>query len=730
MLEAINTILSKLDIVKEDGFFLDNEDKALYSFKGRVVGVENYALIPKGMTVLNEDTKSVYEYFKDLHDRGVKKIESLPVLLTKPILSLEKIRKIVSKSLIEMQLAEPEAKTFFVEIIADKIISDYSICHRDNHNPDNSQDIFQQSEDEIMCFARERISCIFYEFTKTYYQEYHIQPKFDCSQLPLLIEFVAKHDSKAEIDTVENLIKNGLLQKPSRLLYRGGSYYEQNRAKTHKLGYPAFNIEYVNAGGTQYGKGLYTSKDVSVAEEYIPHNGGLMVEITTRQNGKNLQIEPSILTSNLYKNVGNYGISHPFVGCTFHNNDDRNIALIKKPELIEKIKVFDKTLTTKAALVFSATEITSNKFTQKTVSSIPSHKLTKPSNKLVIDHLKGQSSFADVYRYSQELNPDIASARNKNIETKYYIKNMSGQYIRVKPLFYENADNNRHYENQMFAITYAPPRQSECAASESIHTLFDNTEVYPALATNDTVPTPSTSTSRISAPRTATHTSLLQNAGEPSNSKSTSACHDTPANTNCDVCLCSCDRNDTANIKLPNETFRHPDCHTHATQALSKPTAEECIGGRMSWSIEDAPHLSHIAQEDRGQGVIVVEFNFEAPASFGGRPIVNRDKDFTHYMPNSLRGRQLLESLKTAFHKGKVVTLDNSHTTGQYGICFNLHLKTNDFQGGSHGYPCSTWDQALIESMLGVGVVVDLDSNPPLPEPGSVSKPVRSDSGQ
>ncbi|WP_299734177.1 hypothetical protein [uncultured Endozoicomonas sp.] len=728
MLEAINTILSKLDTVEEDGFFLNDEEKALYSFKGRVVGIENYTLIPKGMTDLNKDTKSVYEYFKDLHDHGVKKIKSLPMLLTKPTLSIEKIRSIVSKNLTEIQLEESDKKAFFVEVITDKIISDYSISHRDNNNSDNSQDIFQQSEDEIICFARESISCIFYKFTKTYYQEHYTQPKFDCSQLPHLIELVTKHDSKAEIDTVENLIKNGLLQRPSRLLYRGGSYYEQNRAKTHKLGNPAFNIENVNQECTQCGKGLYTSEDVSVAKGYIPHNGGLMIEITTRQNGKNLQIEPSTFPFHLYENYRNSEINHPFIGCTHHRSNNRRISLIKKPELIEKIKVFDKTLTTKAALVFSPTEIVSNQFIQKTVLSIPLHQLTNLPNKLVTDHLNGQSCFSDVYRYSKELNPDIASARNKNTEAKYYIKNMSGQYIRVKPLFYDNADNNRHYENQMFAITYAPPRQSECTTSESIYTLLDNTEVYSARAAMDTVST--SSTSRISAPKTATHTSLLQNAGEPSTSKSTSASNDTPANTNCDVCLCSCDRNDTANIKLPNETFRHPDCHTHATQALSKPTAEECIGGRMSWSIEDAPHLSHIAKEDEGQGVIVVEFNFEAPASFGGRPIVNRYKDFTHYMPNSVRGRQLLESLKAAFSKGKVVTLDISHTTSRYGLCFNLHLKTDEVRGGSHGYPCSTWHQALVECLFGVGVNVDLDSNPPFPEPGSISKPVRSDSDQ
>lgn len=82
-------------------------------------------------------------------------------------------------------------------------------------------------------------------------------------------------------------------------------------------------------------------------------------------------------------------------------------------------------------------------------------------------------------------------------------------------------------------------------------------------------------------------------------------------------------------------------------------------------------------------------------------------------MPNSLIGRQILKALQNAFMQGKVVTIDESNTNRLYGICFNLHLRTEYSYGAPHGYPCPNWSQSLIDGLLSAGVDIDLDDQNP-----------------
>ena len=82
-------------------------------------------------------------------------------------------------------------------------------------------------------------------------------------------------------------------------------------------------------------------------------------------------------------------------------------------------------------------------------------------------------------------------------------------------------------------------------------------------------------------------------------------------------------------------------------------------------------------------------------------------------MPDSITGRQILKALQSAFMLGKVVTIDESHTTNTYGLCFNLHLRTDSSYGAPHGYPCPNWSQSLIDGLLSAGVDIDLDEQNP-----------------
>ncbi len=354
-------------------------------------------------------------------------------------------------------------------------------------------------------------------------------------------------------------------------------------------------------------------------------------------------------------------VPHPLVGAIKCN---RNISLIVNPRFVQKIKVFDRELQTKIDLNFSAQEIVTNFLAPKFMPPLPLYEQVHKFVAQLIDPLTCQSSHRPIFQVDKKLSFQLTSLRNRDTEVKYYTPAGNNQWLRVKPKIKEVS--NYFDNNKTFVITYT--RSQEVArAGHGAAPVADNTS--PAVS-----------------------------ASGPGSS--------------CDVCLTS--TSDGPAVRLSATQIRHQECHAHAIAASSSPG--DSIHGTMSWQVDHSSWLAHIAREDSGSsGVIVVNFRFVGPQSYRGRQLspAARQKEFRHFMPNSLIGRQILKALQNAFMQGKVVTIDESNTNRLYGICFNLHLRTEYNYGDPHGYPCPNWSQSLIDGLLSAGVDIDLDDQNP-----------------
>ena len=356
-------------------------------------------------------------------------------------------------------------------------------------------------------------------------------------------------------------------------------------------------------------------------------------------------------------------VPHPLVGAIKCNSD---ITLIVNPRFVQKIKVFDREVRTKIDLDFSAQDILMNfmvpKFTSLQLPYGRGHDFVAQ----LIDPLTCQSSSKPIFRVEKKLPFQLSSLRNRGTEVKYYTPASDNHWLRVKPKIKE--DSNYFTNNKTFVITYTRGPEVAWAGHGNVAApVADNTS--PAVSANG-------------------------------------------PGSNCDVCLTS--TSDGPTVRLSATQIRHQDCHAHAIAASDSPG--DSIHGTMSWQVDHSSQLAHIAREDSSSsGVIVVHFHFVGPQSYRGRQLspAARQKEFMHFMPNSLIGRQILKALQNAFMQGKVVTIDESNSNSLYGICFNLHLRTEYNYGDPHGYPCPNWSQSLIDGLLSAGVDIDLDDQNP-----------------
>ncbi|WP_330926272.1 macro domain-containing protein [Candidatus Sororendozoicomonas aggregata] len=155
----------------------------------------------------------------------------------------------------------------------------------------------------------------------------------------------------------------------------------------------------------------------------------------------------------------------------------------------------------------------------------------------------------------------------------------------------------------------------------------------------------------------------------------------------------------------------HEECISHELSVTAQATPSECIKGNMKWEITRDSRLQHIADADPegSRGVIKIDFVFEGPEEFDGKKLAITNKKYSHYLPNSNKGRQILKGLIKGFKEGVLVTIDRSQTLGQYGVVWNVHAKTNSTQGGEHGYPCGdTWYSNPINELTSSGITLDV----------------------
>ena len=362
-------------------------------------------------------------------------------------------------------------------------------------------------------------------------------------------------------------------------------------------------------------------------------------------------------------------VPHPLVGAI---KCSRDITLIVNPRFVQKIKVFDRELLTKIDLDFSAQEIVTNFLVPKFTPALSPSQQGQTVVAQLIDPLTCQSSYRPIFHVEIKLPFKLSSLRNRDTEVKYYTPASDHQWLRVKPKSKEDA--NYFTNNKSFVITYTRSQGGAMAGHGSVAA-----PIASGVRADSTPPGVSASNG---------------------------------LDSNCDVCLTS--TSDGPTVRLSATQIRHQECHAHAITASSSPG--DSIHGTMSWKVDHSPGLAHIAREDSGSsGVIVVHFHFVGPQSYRGRQLspAVRQKEFMHFMPNSLIGCQILKALQNAFMQGKVVTIDESNTNRLYGICFNLHLRTGCNYGDPHGYPCPNWSQSLIDGLLSAGVDIDLDDQNP-----------------
>lgn len=105
-----------------------------------------------------------------------------------------------------------------------------------------------------------------------------------------------------------------------------------------------------------------------------------------------------------------------------------------------------------------------------------------------------------------------------------------------------------------------------------------------------------------------------------------------------------------------------------------------------------------------GAGRIVVGIDATAPARLSdGRMLDITRKNETHYLPDNELGNELFRLLKVLHEEKLIYKIDQSNTTGRFGITFNVHLKTSDTGGvHNHGYPDESYPQRAVDEILGL----------------------------
>lgn len=728
-MDILQTIFT--DLTQHNGlnhYALNDVNQTFTTPGGQVATLTNGKLAV--LTALEPDAgaRQVYHYFKFIRDRAIQ-----PALTTsEPPLSAQR-RGEIFKECIDRAFGTPLQQTTY-EILSDRLCRDYPFFQR-HHSSKYPADILQLPADALQDYVQRRIDVWKYEIAKRYEDKLStLMNNLDNSLVEIILSLqigVTPQNSFWQQKIPSKL------QPTFGVLYRGGSLYELDKAKRVKTGQPCFDIYKVNKSNTLYGLGLYTSPKTDKAKTYAKgETDGIMLEITVNPDSGLMQFvgsppdhdtlfrpgqsssrgsastqytavrfvltAPSVSTPQQATSAEVFGfnspvssannptttffgqqhapennpamqavnkpiinnVPHPLVGSM---KCDSKVCLIVNPRLVKTIKAFDRELQTKIDLNFSAQEIVTHKLVRKYTPPLSQSQQSQKKVATLIDPLTGQSSNATIFLVEKRLSLSMNRQRNRDTEVKFYTSLDGNVWLRVKPRF--SHDCNEPMSNKPFVMTYT--RSSKAAGAH--------------------------------------HAGVAKPIFFGANSNPAGA---VASGSTCDVCLSNID--DGPAVRLSDSLIRHQDCHAHALAASSSPG--DAIHGNMSWQIDYSPGLAHIAQQDPGSfGVIVTHFHFTGPHSYRGRPLepTARHKKFTHYMPDSITGRQILKALQSAFMLGKVVTIDESHTTNAYGLCFNLHLRTDSNYGDPHGYPCPNWSQSLIDGLLSAGVEIDLDEQNP-----------------
>ena len=699
-MDTLQRIMNSLTLPNGQGqYTLDGNSQTFATSDGQVVTLVNGKLDRLITREPDAGARQVYHYFKFIRDRAV--LPSQATNKARP-LSAEQRGEIIKECIAKAFITPLQSTTY--EILMDRICRDYSFYPR-NESSKYPADMQQLTAEALRDFVRTRIDAWKYEIVRRFQDELAIvMENFDSSLVEIILSL--RLEAKAQELLLQKMFNPGKLQPISGLLYRGGSLHEFDKAKRLKTGQPCFDIHMVNKGRATFGRGLYTSP---LLHEAISYSGesGVILEITVNEGSGLMQfdnpldtplnnsllngIPPSrrTATTNTHLTPAQQSASnscstvqtdiipiindvpHPLVGSIKCNSD---ISLIVNPRLVQSIKIFDNKLRTKIDLDFSAEEIVKHKMVPKFIHQLPASQHSPPRLAKLIDPLTCQSSERPIVQVKRNLPCQLFNQRSRQTEIKFYTPAGPNQWLRVKPRYTHDFDDP--VNDNPFVISYTRSSGAARASCGSAVT-----------------PTPS---------------------GVRTDNNSAGAIAPGSQVNNCDVCLT--DTNDGPTVRLSATQIRHQDCHAHAIAASRSPG--DSIHGNMTWQVDYSPGLAHIAQEDPGSsGVIVADFNFVGPPSYNGRQLspAARQKEFKHYMPNSLIGRQILKALQNAFLQGKVVTIDESNTTSMYGICFNLHLRTGCSYGDPHGYPCPNWSQSLIDGLLSAGVDIDLDDQNPQP---------------
>ena len=765
-MEILQTIANDLYMPTGHGqYSLDDNNQTFATPDGQIVTLANNQL--ERLTAHEPDAgaRQVYRYFKFIRDRAV--LPSTPTTEVKPLGEQERTEIITE--CIARAFPTVQGPTTF-EILSQRIYHEYPFFHRTECSK-YPADIQQLTSEALRDFVHYRIDAWKYEVVRRFNGEVPtLMENFESSLLEIILSM--RLEAKAQELSVQKMFNPNKLQPISGLLYRGGSLYELEKARRIKIGQPCFDIHMVNKAEAVHGRGLYTSPQLCYAAQYPKEDApAVMLEITVNNDSGLMQfddpydksLQQSLLPANpsaasgqtktvtiqfgasgpvnIRQTVGfaqsqapqsnGFGIPpgfvqlnplqlgqqltsqlnqqlvpqlnltippqlnqqhtpvgrskfetkivpiinhvpHPLVGAIKYGRD---ITLIVNPRFVQKIKVFDRELCTKIDLNFSAQEIVTNFLVPKFTPPLPLCEQGHKVSAQLIDPLTCQSSYRPIFQVEKKLSFQLNSLRSRETEVKYYTPAGNNQWLRVKPKIKEVS--NYFDNNRSFVITYTKdPEVARAGHANVAAPVTDNTS--PAVSANG-------------------------------------------PGSNCDVCLTS--TSDGPTVRLSATQIRHQDCHAHAIAASSSPG--DSIHGTMSWQVDHSSRLAHIGQEDSGSsGVIVVHFHFVGPQSYRGRQLspAARQKEFMHYMPNSLIGRQILKALQNAFMQGKVVTIDESNTNKLYGICFNLHLRTEYNYGDPHGYPCPNWSQSLIDGLLSAGVDIDLDDQNPQLAPAVLQK--------
>ena len=740
-MDILQTIIN--DLTQRNGlkrYALNDVNQTFTTPGGQIATLTNGKLAI--LTALEPDAgaRQVYHYFKFIRDRAIQ-----PALTTsEPPLCAQR-RGEIFKECIDRAFGTPLQQSTY-EILSDRLCRDYPYFQR-NHCSTYPADILRLPADALQDYVQRRIDVWKYEIAKRYEDKLStIMNNLDNSLVEIILSLQIGVTTQ-DLSWQQKI--PGKLQPTFGLLYRGGSLYELDKAKRVKTGQPCFDIYKVNKGTSLYGLGLYTSHKTNKAKTYARGGtDGIMLEITVNPDSGLMQFTgpppdldkslsssqfsssgssstqftamrfvltaPSVSTPQHTTSAQVFGfnsrtssannptptffgqqhapennpamqavnkpiinnVPHPLVGSM---KCDSKVCLIVNPRLVKTIKAFDRELQTKIDLNFSAQEIVTHKLVRKYTPPLPQSQQDQQKVATLIDPLTDQSSSATIFLVENKLPLSINRLRNRDNEVKFYTSLDGNLWLRVKPRFGHNCCEP--ISNKPFVITYT--RSAKAARAH--------------------------------------HAGVAKPIFFGANNSPTGA---VASGITCDVCLCNVD--DDPAVRLPDSQMRHQDCHAHAIAANSSPG--DAIHGSMSWQIDYSPELAHIAQQDPGSfGVIVTHFHFTGPHSYRGRPLepIARHKKFTHYMPDSITGRQILKALQSAFMLGKVVTIDDSHTTNTYGLCFNLHLRTGSSYGAPHGYPCPNWSQSLIDGLLAAGVEIDLDDQNPQLAPTPLHKEAR-----